>query len=347
MIFVKYIFFYLLFLLFGLSVSAQAPQRFNYQAVARNKDGSIIAGQQVGVRFTILDGSTSGLVVYQETHQAITNNFGLFTLAIGGGSPGTGVFAGIKWGQGSKFLKVEIAPQGGQNYQLQGTTQLLSVPYALYAEASGSGSQPGPAGAPGPVGPTGPAGTPGLPGTPGPSGLKSLIDMENFAPTATCASGGVNIKSGIDINNNNTLDPGEIDNTKQICFTQSATQDKLIMYQLHFTGNTTSTTSVTGVGLLKFNKNNYPGADSIIFVANAYTGEQGNTSIIELYNMTNNTAIPNGAVSSSARCCVFGETGNLYNSLPNSTIDLGVGIRSDTPGKFAGVLSCFLYIYRK
>ena len=123
--------------LFGLFLNAysQTPQALNYQAVARTNNGLIIPVQNIGVRFSILDGSTSGAVLYQETHQAQTNSYGLFTLSIGKGTPVTGTFVGINWASGTdKFLKVEIATAGGTNYQLQGTTQLLSVPYALYSE---------------------------------------------------------------------------------------------------------------------------------------------------------------------------------------------------------------------
>ena len=116
-------------------MNAQAPQGLNYQAVARTADGVIIPTQNIGVRFSILDGSVSGTVVYSETHTVVTNSYGLFTLAIGKGTPVTSTFPAINWASGTdKFLKVEIAPAGGSNYQLQGTTQLLSVPYALYSE---------------------------------------------------------------------------------------------------------------------------------------------------------------------------------------------------------------------
>ena len=116
-------------------MNAQVPQGINYQAVARTADGLIIPTQNIGVRFSILDGSVTGTVLYSETHTVITNSYGLFTLAIGKGTPVTSTFPGINWASGTdKFLKVEIAPAGGSNYQLQGTTQLLSVPYALYSE---------------------------------------------------------------------------------------------------------------------------------------------------------------------------------------------------------------------
>lgn len=117
------------------SLFAQVPQAMNYQAVARTADGVIIPTQNVGIRFSILEGSVTGTTLYSETHQTITNSFGLFTLAIGRGTPVTSTFASINWASGTdKFLKVEIAAGGGTAYQLQGTTQLLSVPYALYSE---------------------------------------------------------------------------------------------------------------------------------------------------------------------------------------------------------------------
>src|SRR4030095_1161262 len=116
-------------------MNAQVPQGINYQAVARTADGVIIPTQNIGVRFSILDGSVTGGVLYSETHTVVTNSYGLFTLAIGKGTPVTSTFPSINWASGTdKFLKVEIAPAGGSNYQLQGTTQLLSVPYALYSE---------------------------------------------------------------------------------------------------------------------------------------------------------------------------------------------------------------------
>jgi hypothetical protein len=125
--------FFLLTICFSGIVNAQAPQAISYQAVARNAQGQIVPAQNIGVRFSILDGSVTGNVLYEETHSVITNNFGLFTLSIGKGTPLSGTFAAIDW-PGDKFLKVEIAPEGGTNYLLEGTTQLLSVPYALYAE---------------------------------------------------------------------------------------------------------------------------------------------------------------------------------------------------------------------
>jgi hypothetical protein len=124
-----------LLLLLLMEVKSQVPQGINYQAVARNNSGAVIPAQNVNVRFSILDVTATGTILYQETHAATTNNFGLFTVVIGRGTPAIGAFIGINWASGTdKFIKVEIAPQGGSNYELQSTTQLLSVPYALYSE---------------------------------------------------------------------------------------------------------------------------------------------------------------------------------------------------------------------
>jgi hypothetical protein len=111
-----------------------APQSLNYQAVARNANGLILPVTNINVRFSILDASITGNTIYQETHATSTNNFGLFTLAVGKGIVVSGTFSSIDWGGGDKFLKVEVAPNGDNNYLIQGATQLLSVPYALFAE---------------------------------------------------------------------------------------------------------------------------------------------------------------------------------------------------------------------
>ena len=106
---------------------AQAPQGFSYQAIARDNTGNPKAKASVSVKFSILDGSAQGSAVYAETHQTETNAFGLFALTIGQGKTTLGTFSSIDWA-GPKYLKVEI------DGLLSNTTQLLSVPYALYAE---------------------------------------------------------------------------------------------------------------------------------------------------------------------------------------------------------------------
>ncbi|MCD4682345.1 MAG: hypothetical protein K8R86_03595 [Bacteroidales bacterium] len=125
-----------LLLLLGLSVFAQPPQAFKYQAVVRNNSGEILQNQDVGVRISIHDVTAGGTIVYQETFSETTNDFGLVNLQIGTGTPTIGTFTGIDWGSDSKFLETEIDPNGGTTYASMGTSQLLSVPYALYSQRS-------------------------------------------------------------------------------------------------------------------------------------------------------------------------------------------------------------------
>ncbi|MFH2094999.1 MAG: tail fiber domain-containing protein [Bacteroidota bacterium] len=118
-------------------INSQSPQSFSYQAVVRNSSGVVLPNQNVGLFISILKGSTSGSVVYEETHTAATNDFGLINLQIGNGNVQSGVFSAIAWGDDKYFVSISLDPAGGANYQLMGTTQLLSVPYALYSLKSG------------------------------------------------------------------------------------------------------------------------------------------------------------------------------------------------------------------
>lgn len=121
-------------LLFPFAVLfAQAPQKMSYQSVIRKADGALLTNTLVNIRISILQGSDSGNATYVETQTATTNANGLATIAIGGGTHVTGTFAGVDWGTGTYFIKTETDPTGGTNYSISGTTQLLSVPYALYA----------------------------------------------------------------------------------------------------------------------------------------------------------------------------------------------------------------------
>ncbi len=115
---------------------AQAPQKMSYQSVIRKTDGKLVAGTLVNIKTSILLGSASGTASYVETQTTTTNNNGLATIEIGGGTPVTGTFAAVNWGAGSHFIKTEIDPTGGSNFTITGTSQLLSVPYALYAGSS-------------------------------------------------------------------------------------------------------------------------------------------------------------------------------------------------------------------
>ncbi len=124
-------------------ILAQAPQGINYQGVARGLDGQPIAHKEIAIRVSVLNGSSNGELEYDEIHEVKTNSFGLFTLVIGQGTPGTNSFNFIGWTTGKKWLQIEMDENGGRNFKLMGSQQLMSVPYALYAERSGNGYQAG------------------------------------------------------------------------------------------------------------------------------------------------------------------------------------------------------------
>jgi uncharacterized protein (TIGR02145 family) len=130
-----------LFLFFGLlmvinPIFAQ-PQKINYQGVAVGANGKPLKNSTVGLRLSVLDSLPTGSTIYTETQAAITDTSGQFSIFLGGGTAMVGTFSNILWANGNdKFLKVEMDVQGGSNYQLMGTTQLVSVPYAMAAKTA-------------------------------------------------------------------------------------------------------------------------------------------------------------------------------------------------------------------
>lgn len=115
---------------------AQAPDNLLYQAVIRNTANEIISNQQVGVKINILQGNESGAIVYSETHTPLTNYNGLISLQVGNGNIISGDINSINWSNGPYFIQTEIDPNGGSAYTIMNLTQMLSVPYALYAAKS-------------------------------------------------------------------------------------------------------------------------------------------------------------------------------------------------------------------
>jgi uncharacterized protein (TIGR02145 family) len=119
--------------LVSASLWAQAPQSFSYQAVVRGANNVLVIDKVVGMKVSILQGSENGTVVYSESHSSKSNSNGLVSVAIGNGNVLSGVFANIDWSNGIYFIKTETDPLGGIAYTLSSISQLLSVPYALYA----------------------------------------------------------------------------------------------------------------------------------------------------------------------------------------------------------------------
>ena len=122
--------------LVSTTIWAQAPQKMSYQAVIRNSSNVLVTNTTVGIKISVLQGASTGTGVYVETHTTSTNANGLVSLQIGAGSVLSGSFATINWANGPYFIKTETDPTGGTNYSISGTTELLSVPYALSAGQS-------------------------------------------------------------------------------------------------------------------------------------------------------------------------------------------------------------------
>ena len=119
-------------------LQAQAPQGFNYQATVRDVNAALITNSNVYFKFNVFQGSQTTVPVFTETHYVPTDDLGQVTLVIGEGTANTGVFSEIDWSLGSYFLGIELSINDANDYKAMGTTQLLSVPYALYAANSGN-----------------------------------------------------------------------------------------------------------------------------------------------------------------------------------------------------------------
>jgi len=190
----------------SFTTMAQAPEGINYQAVIRNNVGDIIPSQPVGLKISILQGSSTGAAIYEESFTPTTNQFGLINIVVGQGTILSGSFPTIDWGNGPYFVEVAADASGGTNYTVMGTQQLMSVPYALYSKYSENPGPQGPAGndgadglsayevwlsqgntgteadflnslqgADGATGPQGPAGNDGATGPQGPAGNDGAI----------------------------------------------------------------------------------------------------------------------------------------------------------------------------
>ncbi len=186
---------------FTSATFAQAPQKMSYQAVVRDASNDLVASSPVGMRISIHEGTAAGTVVYSETQTITSNANGLVSLVIGDGAVVSGDLSTIDWSTGMYFIESETDVTGGTNYTITGTSQLLSVPYALYAENAGVPGVPGPQGpagadgadgvdgATGPMGPQGPAGADGVDGATGPMGPQGPAGADG----ATGPAGSANI----------------------------------------------------------------------------------------------------------------------------------------------------------
>jgi hypothetical protein len=191
----------LLFLLATVSILAQTPEKMSYQAVLRDASNVLLTNQEVGMQISILQTTITGTAVYVETQTKTTNINGLLSLAIGTGTSSDD-FSAIDWSAGPYFIKTATDPSGGSSYTITGTSQLMSVPFAMYAKTSGSAT-PGPQGetgaqgtneTPGIQGATGADGAPGADGSNGSNGAKG--DQGIQGETGTAGADGKNGSNG-------------------------------------------------------------------------------------------------------------------------------------------------------
>jgi len=126
--------------LLGLFISliflAQSPEGFKYQAVVRNSSGIVVPNQSIGLQIRLRQGNAGGTPVYEESFAPTSNSYGLVNIAIGTGMVSLGTFANIDWGNGPYFVEIGMDISGGSSYTIMGSSQLMSVPYALYAKTA-------------------------------------------------------------------------------------------------------------------------------------------------------------------------------------------------------------------
>ena len=198
------------FLILSASSFSQAPQKMSYQAVIRNSSGALVNSTTVGMKISIIQGSIAGTIVYSETQSTTTNANGLASLEIGSGVVISGSFSSINWAVGPFFIKTQTDPTGGTNYTITGSSQLMSVPYALFS-ANGTPGPQGPIGLTGAQGPVGPQGLVGPSATPADMnyaqniGAQVILQSGNFqniiSVSLTTSGGPVEVSTYGDANN--------------------------------------------------------------------------------------------------------------------------------------------------
>ncbi|MES2591964.1 MAG: collagen-like protein [Bacteroidota bacterium] len=278
-----------LFLIINLSFIvcfAQAPHGFNYQAVARTLSGAVLTSQPVGLQISLRQNTANGTIVYTETHSVVSNNIGLLNLVVGSGTVITGSFSAINWSTGIYFIEISMDVTGGTNYMIMGTQQLMSVPYALYAESSGTSGLPGVTGS---VGATGPAGVIGSTGATGDAGIAGFT-----------GAAGANGNDGVTGSTGAAGDKGETGATGAIGATGLNGSDGI-------TGGTGATGEMGVTGATGTNGNTG---------ATGEKGDTGSTGTIGVTGSTGNTGATGdkGDTGSTGTTGIIGSTGSTGNT---------------------------------
>ena len=204
-------------LLLVIICEAQAPHTFSYQTVIRDNNWQPRVNETINIAISISEDSPDNFPIYREEHFSVTtNNIGLLNLAVGGGQPTpTSSFSNIDWGNHTHFLTIGIAETSDNtsetDYLIIGSTQLRSVPYALFSESSGNPGNPGPQGEQGIQGPQGDMGPTGPQGSTGPQGLQGIQGDPGLQgiqgdPGPTGSQGPSIYESWLDAGNTGTLE---------------------------------------------------------------------------------------------------------------------------------------------
>jgi hypothetical protein len=294
----------LLAIIATIATFAQAPQGFNYQATVRNSTGALIVNQIVLVKFNVYQNNATGTLVYSENQTANTDDLGHINLVVGQGTAITGTFTAINWGTGSYYLGIEL--NTGSGYVAMGTTQLLSVPYALYANSSGNGTTMG-----------------AISNTPNPKGATIASGILSLTP-ADAANGGI-LTTG-----NQTISGEKIFNSDMkingITLGKGAGQ----LSSNTVVGSSSLTANTTGNGNIAIGNtalgNNITGNNNIAI---------GNASSRSNYNGNNNTIVGHSAdvlADNLTNATAFGFNAKVATS---NTIQLGDNNLTDvkTAGK--------------
>jgi hypothetical protein len=182
------------------------------------------------------------------------------------------------------------------------------------------------------------------------NGINSIYKVEPELPGENCENGGFTVNFGMDNNGNTILDDDEIEDAVYICNGLNGSSDRMIRLAINWVGSTTSTEGEKGIGIYGFNKDDYPGVDSIVFAGTPYSTRSINRSSIELYDFTSNNVIPGSRIFSNDNLedAEIQLTGNLYDEIPSGNRNIGILIKSendDYPAYMNG--NCYLFLYRK
>lgn len=180
------------------------------------------------------------------------------------------------------------------------------------------------------------------------NGINSLFSIKTEVAGVNCKTGGFRVDYGRDMNGDGTLDANEIDDFVFVCNGLGGA-DKETRISIEWFANTTSTTAVKGIGIYDFNKDTYPGVDSIVFVGAPYTANPNNNSIVELYDFTDNHVVSGSEIRSNkdydSSPNIFSK--NLFDVIPSGKRNIGITLRSEIEGEFAGSNHFYLYLYRQ